>query len=138
MMEKQKGFTLIELMVVIMIVAILASVATPVLRGRIDAAKWSEGKAMLGTIATALKTYAAEKAADGTYPPDMKIDLGFFDEDLTGKYFAITDFTITSATYSEIATPRLQFVIQATAPAGKINSPSVVTLNHTGTWVETP
>jgi general secretion pathway protein G len=42
-MSKAKGFTLVELMVVILIVSILAAVAIPILRGRIDAAKWSEG-----------------------------------------------------------------------------------------------
>ena len=43
-MNKVKGFTLVELMVVILIVSILAAVAIPILSGRIDAAKWSEGK----------------------------------------------------------------------------------------------
>jgi len=57
---RRKGFTLIELMVVILIVAILAAVAIPILTARIDAAKWSEGKAMMGTIATAIRAYYAE------------------------------------------------------------------------------
>ena len=47
--RERKGFTLIELMVVILIVGILAAVAIPIMRGRIDSAKWSEGKAMMGT-----------------------------------------------------------------------------------------
>ena len=51
---KNKGFTLIELMVVILIVAILAAVLAPMLTGRVQQAKWSEAKAAAGTIASAL------------------------------------------------------------------------------------
>ena len=61
---RRKGFTLVELMVVVLIVAILAAVAIPIMRGRIDAAKWSEGKAMMGTIGTAIRAYVAEMNVD--------------------------------------------------------------------------
>lgn len=135
-MKKQKGFTLVELMVVLLIVGILASVATPVLRGRIDAAKWSEGKGMLGSISTAIKAYAAEQADAGNYPPSMNADLGFLAEDLTGKYFDDSDFTISSCSYDESQTPRLQFIITASAPSG-ISTPVSVTLDQDGTWQET-
>ncbi|MGA2679737.1 MAG: prepilin-type N-terminal cleavage/methylation domain-containing protein, partial [Sedimentisphaerales bacterium] len=57
----RKGFTLIELMVVIFIVGILAAVAIPIMRGRIDAAKWSEGKSAMGSIRTAARSLIAEK-----------------------------------------------------------------------------
>ncbi|MGB2806252.1 MAG: prepilin-type N-terminal cleavage/methylation domain-containing protein, partial [Sedimentisphaerales bacterium] len=59
-MEKRKGFTLIELMVVIFIVGILAAVAIPIMRGRIDSAKWSEGRAAAGSIRTAARAFCAE------------------------------------------------------------------------------
>jgi prepilin-type N-terminal cleavage/methylation domain-containing protein len=72
-MKSRKGFTLIELMVVVLIVGILAAVAIPILRGRIDAAKWSEGKAMLGSVATAIRAYAAEKGTTGTNPTTADI-----------------------------------------------------------------
>ena len=102
--RKQKGFTLIELMVVILIVGILAAVAVPMMRGRIDAAKWSEGAASAGTIRTAVRTYAAEKGITqantdltGKTVDAVLAELGFTAGDLTGTYFtAPSAFTITS------------------------------------------
>ena len=59
-MESRKGFTLVELMVVILIVSILAGVAIPLMQGRINSAKWSEANAAAGTIRTAIRAYFAE------------------------------------------------------------------------------
>jgi prepilin-type N-terminal cleavage/methylation domain-containing protein len=137
-MEKRKGFTLIELMVVILIVGILAAVAIPIMRGRIDSAKWSEGRAIMGTIATALRAYAAEKGVTGTYGaavPNMTA-LGFAASDFTGTYFATGNFTWTSA-YDPAGNPPLTFTITATAGTG-IQTPSQITLDNTGAYVETP
>jgi len=138
-MYQREGFTLIELMVVILIVAILAAVAIPIMRGRIDSAKWSEGKAMAGTLATAIRAYAAEKGTDGSYgggAPNL-VALGFSASDLTGTYFSFGDYSWTT-TYDFVADPPLTFTITINAPAGVINTPSVVTLDESGTWSETP
>ena len=133
-MESRKGFTLIELMVVILIVGILAAVAIPILRGRIDAAKWSEGKAMMGSIATAIRAYHAEKGPTGAAPTILGVGntgLGFAAGDLTGKYFADADFTFNVTGMNPLAfsiscTP----ATQAERPA----TPATVTLNEAGTW----
>ena len=76
-MSRKKAFTLIELMVVILIVSILAAVAVPIMRGRIDSAKWSEGKAMAGTLATSLRAYAAEKGGNAAWVNPDLAQLGF-------------------------------------------------------------
>ena len=93
-MKARRGFTLIELMVVILIVAILAAVAIPIMRGRIDDAKWSEGKAMMGTIASAIRALVAQSTEDidplGSDP--IGPELGFIAGDLTGTYFSDGDF----------------------------------------------
>ncbi|MBW8002148.1 MAG: type II secretion system protein [Planctomycetes bacterium] len=136
-MNWNKGFTLIELMVVILIVAILAAVAIPIMRGRIDAAKWSEGKAMAGTLGTAIRAYFAEKGPDGddgSGSPDLTA-LGFASSDLTGTYFDSGDYDWTT-TYDDTGDPALEFTITVTAPTG-ITTPSEVQLNHLGEWTET-
>lgn len=98
-MRGRKGFTLIELMVVVLIVGILAAVAIPILRGRIDAAKWSEGKAIMGSIATAIRAYHAEVGPTGAAPINLYIgdpcNVGFTQNDLDGTYFDPGMFSFT-------------------------------------------
>jgi len=110
-MTKNKGFTLIELMVVILIVAILAAVLAPMLSGRINESKWTEGKTGAGTVATALRAWAAEQkgllSAGVALPaaPDVVADLGLSEGDLQGKYFSYTSYKITGvsmATTTEV------------------------------------
>jgi len=134
-MKKCRGFTLVELMVVILIVAILAAVAIPILRGRIDAAKWSEGKAMMGTIGTAIRAYHAEKGPTGTAPANLigsgDADLGFTAADLTGTYFTSGDFSFSGVTMDPLA-----FTVTCTA-GGDTDAPTTPpswTLDETGVW----
>lgn len=133
-MKSRKGFTLIELMVVVLIVGILAAVAIPILRGRIDSAKWSEGKAMIGSIATAIRAYQAEKGPTGADPTAIvgtgTTELGFLAADLTGTYFVDTDFVLTSVDMDPLA-----FVITATASVtGGPTYPPRVAMDQAGVW----
>jgi prepilin-type N-terminal cleavage/methylation domain-containing protein len=136
----KKGFTLVELMVVILIVAILAAVAIPIMRGRVDSAKWSEGKAMMGTIATGIRAYCAEvdkNIADlSELSPEINQDLfwaslGFRDGDLDGTYFEESNFKI-SGSYI-VQDNLLNFIIECTkGVASGINNPSKIELNQDG------
>lgn len=134
-MKGRKGFTLIELMVVILIVGILAAVAVPLMRGRIDSAKWSEGKAIAGTIATALRAHVAEKGSAFTGVPKLA-QLGFGTNDLTGTYFTGGESGAGNFSWAITASDPIAFTVTVTAPAG-ITSPSKVVLNAAGTWTET-
>jgi prepilin-type N-terminal cleavage/methylation domain-containing protein len=135
-MKRKMGFTLVELMVVILIVAILAAVAIPILRGRIDAAKWSEGKAMMGSIATAIRAYHAEKGPAGTAPTAIvgsaDTELGFTAADLTGTYFDDSDFTMSVTdmdplTFTVTCTPTIDPDRPTTPPSWELNQAGVWT-----------
>ncbi len=58
-----KGFTLIELMVVVAIIGILASIAVPNYQKYQSRARQSEAKINLGALATAEQAYAAESGS---------------------------------------------------------------------------
>lgn len=126
---KRKGFTLIELMVVILIVGILAAASIPLMRGRIDKAKWSEANAMAGTIQSAARVYFAEY---GTITTGVTMtDLGFDTGDLTGTYFDAGDFSITGA---DASTGRVEVTVTGDG-VGKTPSGTYV-LETDGDWVK--
>jgi len=133
-MEGKGGFTLIELMVVIFIVGILAAVAVPLMRGRIDAAKWSEGKATMGSIATALRAHVAEKGSNFSAVPKLA-ELGFAADDLDGTYFKGGESGSGNFSWVIKDDDPLAFLITAKAPKG-ISTPSRMTLDQAGNWTE--
>ncbi|MEA3499638.1 MAG: type II secretion system protein [Candidatus Marinimicrobia bacterium] len=117
-LRNQNGFTLVELMIVIVIVGILAAVAVPIYQSNINKAKTSECDAALGTIRTSLRVYYAEYNG---YPVTSAnvIDisnLGITGTALQGKYFDSTaykyvstnadSFTVTCTNTDIFDTPR--------------------------------
>jgi len=73
MIKNNKGFTLIELMIVVAIIGILAAVAIPNFVNYQCKAKQSEAKQALKTYATGLEAYMAEY---DTYTTDIsKLDV---------------------------------------------------------------
>lgn len=68
LLERSKGFTLVELMVVIAIIGILAVVALGIVRGAQQRAKDASLQATGANLSTALETYYT---IEGGYPADI-------------------------------------------------------------------
>ena len=133
-MGKRKGFTLVELMVVVLIVTILAAVAMPLLSGRIDSSKWSEANAGAGTIRTAVRAYfaenptAAQTLSGGLDVAATQAVLGFSAQDLSGGFFVPGDYNIDSVNAQGFATITVTGGSLPRSPAGSY------TMAANGSW----
>lgn len=130
--RNNQGFTLVELMVVAIIVAILAAVAIPLMTANKRRAIATEAEAGCGTIRTALRIYYAEH---DSYPTGTTASattlIGIGVGDLDGTYFSDECYTFTSdaSTYTIQATGD-----DSTAPKSEDAAEIVITLDEEGTW----
>jgi type IV pilus assembly protein PilE len=122
---KEKGFTLVELMIVIVIVGILAAVAIPKFSIAADKARASEFPTVLTGIYTNQEAYKAES---GTYAPAAGWNsISMTDPSKTAgqsKWFNYTWTTPTSSTYTAKATVAGKF--------GDLAGTETATINQSG------
>jgi type II secretory pathway pseudopilin PulG len=128
-------------MVVIFIIGVLAAVAIPIMRGRMDSSKWSEGKAVAGSIRTAARAYCAQMGSSYSFPGTTLTQIGFVinpgapSGDLDGKYFTDECFSIVFNGYNDyLITVDATKSLSSDAPT----VPKQMTLDSAGNFTEIP
>lgn len=67
-MSRKSGFTLIEILLVVVIIGILAGIGIPAISGKSEQAKIAQAQANISAISSALAIYEMN---NGAYPPSL-------------------------------------------------------------------
>jgi type IV pilus assembly protein PilA len=125
MKSMQKGFTLIELMIVVAIIAILAAIAIPAYQNYLIRSQVSEGMVLTSGARAAVSEYYSNK---GTFPTNNTAAGIATDTSITGKYVEKVDVAngIITATFkgagsdANSAIQTKTFVLSPSSNAGSI------------------
>ena len=106
-LNKNKGFTLLEIIIVVIIVGVLASLALPRLFSTVEFSKSSEAMASFSSIRGSLDRCHLRKGTYDSCNDFTKLDIDD-PEDITGAHFTYT-IGSTSATEYQITATRTAF-----------------------------
>ncbi|ABP78751.1 fimbrial protein ecpC precursor [Stutzerimonas stutzeri A1501] len=137
--QMQKGFTLIELMIVVAIIGILAAVAIPQYQNYVARAQASESVSVLGAAKTPITEFVA---SNGAFPTAAQlVELGITDDAAGAVQKAATIGTITQTSAVDAATGVVTGTLSATLNTTGINAAlqgQIIALaynSQTGSWV---
>lgn len=123
----KKGFTLIELIVVVIVIGILATLAVPQYLKATERAKGGKAKNAIALIAQGEKLYRAEKDTYIAVASDAA-------DSVLGDYVELSDVDAdTDWNYAVAAVSASTFTVTATRTAGA-NSGETLTLTEDGVW----
>ena len=112
----RKGFTLVEVLIVVIIIGILASIGIPQFAASIEKAKGGEARAGLGHLQTGEKIYFSENEIYTNLTTELDVAL-------TERYWT---FAIA------VATPSVTYTATATRSGGT-RAGQTITMTNTGT-----
>jgi len=106
MVQRAKGFTLIELMIVVAIIGIIAAFAYPMYIEQVKQARQSDGQGALVSLANAMERYytqnntfvGAAVGGAGIFPNQVPVEGG-------AAYYNLSIFASTATTYTLRAIP---------------------------------